>query len=88
MDSQFLIKALLVFSAYALLDVLFAVYTDAVTKYQAHRAAICTAVIYALSAYGVKIYTQDPRFIVPLAAGAWAGTYFTVVFLKGRSGKK
>lgn len=87
MNWGFVAKGLLVFSAYALLDVLYAVYTSAVVKYQAHLAAICTAIIYALSVFGVQLYMQDARFIIPLTLGAWAGTYFTVLFLKARNEK-
>lgn len=80
--------AVFVFLAYVLLDALYAVYTDAVGRHLAGRSAWLAMSIYAISAYGVKTYIGNPWYCVPLALGAWVGTYFTVAFLRYQFIKK
>lgn len=74
-----------VFAAYATLDALYAIYTEALVAHRAHRAAFTAVFIYALSAYGVRSYMSDPIYMLPLVLGAWSGTYITVTILKRRA---
>lgn len=77
-----------VFFAYALLDALYALYTDAVTNLRPARASHTAVGIYALSAYGVKTYIENGWYVIPLLLGGWLGTYFTVVVLKQKKLRK
>ena len=76
-----------VFAAYALLDALYAVYTDSVTNFRPGWASHTAVGIYALSAYGVKTYIENGWYVIPLLLGGWLGTYVTVVMLR-RAKKK
>jgi len=80
--------AISVFFAYVLLDALYAVYTDAIGSHKAGRAAWLAMGIYGISAFGVKTYISNVWYCIPLAAGAWTGTYFTIAFLRYQSLKK
>ncbi len=66
------------FVAYVVIDALYAVYTIATTKMQPVKAATTGAIIHALVAYGVIEYTKDWRYIAPIIAGSWIGTYLAV----------
>jgi hypothetical protein len=79
MSSDFsLVTAALVFSTYVVIDVLYAAYIIAVGGRRAVRAAALSSVIYSLLAFGVVTYAKNPAYVVPLAAGAFVGTYLTV----------
>ena len=47
---------------------------------RAKTAACLTAAIYSLLAYGVVSYSANIWYLVPLASGAFVGTYLTVRF--------
>lgn len=70
--------ALAVFTSAAILDVVWARYTIAVTDRRPLRAANLAVALYAFGAYGILVYTEEPAYIVPMAAGSWAGTYIAV----------
>lgn len=76
--------SLAVFLAYFILDALYAINTEAVSRYQAGRAAWSAALLYGLSAYGIRVYLSNPLYIIPLILGAASGTYATVRWLKSR----
>lgn len=80
--------AVSVFFAYVLLDALYAVYTDAIGRHAAGRAAWLAMCIYGISAYGVKTYITNVWYCIPLGLGAWVGTYFTIAFLRYQAEKK
>ena len=68
----------LVFVAYAVVDALYARYTLSVTAVREWNAATIGAFIHFLLAFGVLQYTENPWYIVPLAAGSWVGTFWAV----------
>jgi hypothetical protein len=72
------VTAVLVFATYVVIDVLYAAYIIAVGGRRAVRAAALSSVIYSLLAFGVVTYSANPAYVVPLAAGAFLGTYLTV----------
>lgn len=72
--------AALVFAAYFVIDVLYAFYIIAVNKKQAGVAACMTSGIYTLAALGVMTYSRNPIYVLPLAVGAFLGTYVVVRF--------
>jgi hypothetical protein len=74
--------ALLVFIAYIIIDVLYALYVVYVGKRQAFAAAVASALLYSLSAYGVVTFSKNILYVIPLATGAFLGTYLTVRFKK------
>jgi hypothetical protein len=76
------LTALILFTTYVVIDMLYAYYVVCVTKKLACRAACCSMVIYSLLAYGVVSYSQNIWYLIPLASGAWLGTFLTVKFVK------
>lgn len=74
--------ALLVFIAYVIIDILYALYVVYVGNRQAFAAALCSALLYSLSAYGIVTFSRNILYIIPLATGAFLGTYITIRFKK------
>jgi hypothetical protein len=72
------LTAALVFATYVAVDVLYAAYILAVGERRPVLAAALSAVIYGLLAYGIVTYSTNILYLVPLAAGAFTGTYVTV----------
>jgi len=75
-----------IFATYVVIDILYATYIIQVEHRRALAAATISAALYSLLAYGVITYSRNPLYLVPLAAGAWLGTYVTVL-LTGRAAK-
>lgn len=67
--------AFVLFVTYTLLDGLYAVYTMAIVRKNKSMAASIAAVMYALIAVGTINYIENYFYIVPMALGAWVGTY-------------
>lgn len=74
------LTAAIIFGTYVVVDILYAAYIICVERRQPLRAAAISAVLYSLLAYGVITYSANPLYLVPLAAGAFVGTYLTVRF--------
>lgn len=72
------VTAAIIFVTYVIVDILYAAYIICVERRQALRAAAISAVLYSLLAYGVITYSKNPLYLVPLAAGAFVGTFLTV----------
>ena len=70
--------ALVVFVAYIIVDALYAYYTIRVTERRAKLAATSSMFIYILGAIGVLNYVENYLYIIPLALGAWLGSYLVV----------
>ena len=70
-----------VFVVYVLFDILYALYVLCVSRQQAVAAAGISAVLYSLGAYGVMTYLHNPLYLVPLALGAFLGTYIAVKYM-------
>jgi len=75
------IKAICIFFTYVVIDMLYAYYIICVEKRKALSAAVTTSFIYSLLAYGVVSYSQNIFYLIPLALGAFFGT-FIMVYLK------
>jgi len=73
-----LATAVLIFVTYVVVDILYAAYIICVEKRRALQAAAISAVLYSLLAFGVITYSQNPLYLIPLATGAFVGTYATV----------
>jgi hypothetical protein len=58
-----------------------------VEERRAVAAAATTSLIYSLLAYGVVSYSQNILYLIPLASGAFFGT-FIMVTLKRRKEMK
>jgi hypothetical protein len=82
MDDFSYVTAATIFVTYVLIDMLYAWYIISVNKKQALTAALLTAVIYSLLAFGVVSYSKNIYYLVPLASGAFTGTYLMVRFKK------
>ena len=70
--------AAVLFATYVVIDVLYALYIVLVERRNAPAAAAVSAVLYALLAFGVVTYSKNPLYLLPIAAGAFVGTYITV----------
>jgi hypothetical protein len=66
------------FAVYLLFDVIYAKYVLALSKLQALRAANFSVIMYILTVYGTIQYVQNPINAIPVALGAWCGTYLTI----------
>ena len=66
------------FATYVVVDVLYALYIVCVERRDALRAAALSAILYSLLAFGVVTYSQNTLYLIPIAAGAFVGTYVTV----------
>lgn len=69
-----------IFVTYVVIDILYAMYVICVSKRQPVNAAIVSAFLYSLGAYGVISYSKNPLYVVPLALGAFLGTYLVVKY--------
>jgi hypothetical protein len=74
------ITAGVIFATYVAVDILYAAYIIAVEKRRPLTAASISSVLYSLLAFGVITYSKNPIYLIPLASGAWLGTYLTVRF--------
>lgn len=72
--------AFLVFIAYVALDILFALYTLAVSELRPIQAANTGALMYFLLGFTVFSYTRNPLYIPSVALGSWIGTYVVVEY--------
>jgi len=74
--------ACVVFFTYIIIDIVYALYVIYVEKRSSFAAGLCSAVIYTLGSYGVITFSKNPWYIIPLATGAFLGTYLTVRWQK------
>jgi len=70
-----------VFVVYILFDILYALYVICVSRQQAFTASAVSSVLYSLGAYGVMNYTHNALYLIPLACGAFIGTYIAVKYM-------
>lgn len=68
------------FWVYVLIDMLYAWYVICVGARKPITAACLTSAIYSLLAFGVVSYSKNIFYLIPLASGAFVGTYLTVRF--------
>jgi uncharacterized membrane protein YfcA len=73
--------AAIVFGVYVVFDVLYAMYVIQVGQKRAVAASLISAVLYSLGAYGVRSYMHNPWYVIPLACGAFIGTYIAVKYM-------
>lgn len=75
---EYCAKAFLVFCVALALDVLWALYIRRTAQGAAGPAATYAVGIFVASAYNTLSYLQSPWLLVPMACGAWVGTYFVI----------
>lgn len=75
------VRAVTVFVVYVLFDILYALYVICVSKQRPLAASGISAVMYSVGAYGVMSYLHNPLYLIPLAAGAFIGTYVAVKYM-------
>jgi uncharacterized BrkB/YihY/UPF0761 family membrane protein len=80
MDDFSYLTAASIFATYVVIDMLYAWYIMSVNKKRALTAAFLTAIIYSLLAFGVVSYSKNIYYLIPLASGAFIGTYLMVKF--------
>jgi asparagine N-glycosylation enzyme membrane subunit Stt3 len=66
------------FFASAVLEAIFGLYTLAVTKHKAIEAATWSLVSYFLLAVGILNFIHNKWYVIPLALGAFCGTFAVV----------
>jgi hypothetical protein len=69
-----------IFATYVAVDILYAAYIICVERRRALASAAISSVLYSLLAFGVITYSKNPLYLIPLAAGAFLGTYVTVLY--------
>jgi len=74
------ITAAVIFVTYVAVDILYALYIICVERRHALRSAAISAVLYSLLAFGVITYSKNPIYLIPLASGAFIGTFLTVSY--------
>lgn len=70
--------ALAVFAAYFVIDVIYVQFVRSVAQGSAWRASACSVGIYLFMAFGVVQYVENRWYLIPLALGAWLGTFMAV----------
>lgn len=75
------LTALTVFVVYIFFDILYALYVICVGRQQAIAASLISSVLYSLGAYGTMNYLHNIWYLVPLASGAFIGTYVAVRYM-------
>lgn len=70
--------AVIIFFTYAIIDILYARYIICVNNKKAIPAAFISSIIYSLLAFGVVSYSKNIYYLIPLASGAFLGTFLTV----------
>ncbi len=75
-----------IFLAYFVLDILSVYYTLFVTRYRPIASANIVVALYLISAFGVINYVNNYLYIIPVALGAWLGTYVSVEWEKRKDG--
>lgn len=80
MDNFSYTTAFMIFSTYVVIDMLYAWYIISVNNRKAFTAAILTSIIYSLLAFGVVSYSKNIFYLIPLASGAFTGTFLMVKF--------
>lgn len=66
------------FVAATVVDAIFALYTVAVMNTQPFRAASLSFLTYMLEAVSVVSFIENKLYLIPLAFGAFAGSYIVV----------
>ena len=77
-----ILTGIVIFFTYLVIDILYASYIIYVGKRQPVMAATISMFIYGLLAYGVISYSSNPYYLIPLAIGAWCGTFLVVKYKK------
>ena len=77
-------RPMLIFLVYVVIDALYAMYIMSVEGRRAFAAALISSILYSLLAYGVVSYSQNILYLLPLASGAFVGTYLTVLWKGSR----
>lgn len=74
--------AIAVFVGYLLFDAAYVSYTGAIVDKRAVKAATVGSAMYLIATYGIINVVDDWRYVFPIVAGSWVGTYVTVKFSK------
>lgn len=74
-----------VFVTYFVIDVIYALYIICVGRRQPVRAALLSSALYSLGACGVVTVLSNLLYVIPLAAGAFLGTW--VIISRDRRGQ-
>jgi hypothetical protein len=69
-----------IFATYVVIDILYALYVICVSKRQPIHSAVVSTCLCSLSAYGVISYSRHPLYVIPLALGAFLGTYLVIKY--------
>jgi len=79
-----LVRALLVFVCAVVLDALWALYIRRSAQGQALQASTYATVLLGLGAFNTLSFLDNRWMLIPAAAGAFLGTYVTVVWERSR----
>lgn len=82
MNNFDILTAIVIFITYIVIDIVYALYVIYVEKRDAFKSGLCSSIIYTLGSYGVITFSKNPWYIIPLATGAFLGTFITVKWQK------
>lgn len=68
------------FIVYFIIDLLYARYVISVSDLNAFGASNISVVMYLLTAFGTIQYVENFINIIPIAIGAWLGTFVTLKY--------
>jgi hypothetical protein len=63
-------------------DALYVLYNHYLVAGHAARAATASVLYHGVTAFSVVAYIYDWRYILPVLAGSWVGTFVTVRYKK------
>jgi hypothetical protein len=87
MENLNLLKALLVFVASGMGDILWTFYILRTSEKRAHPAGLFSALIILTGGLVVITYTGNPWYLIPAALGAYVGTVLAVKYDSYRARK-
>lgn len=81
------LTALIIFVSYTAIDALYAVYTVSIVNKSKLKASNVGAFMYILIGVGTINYVENWLYIIPMAAGGWAGTYLSLTLMERKEKK-
>lgn len=75
------------FFAYILIDALYAIYTFSIAKNKPMAAATAGTIMYGLALFGLSNFAKNHYYLIPILAGSWVGTYYTVILMNRKKRK-
>lgn len=76
-----MIKYIVIFLAVLLADIAWALYIRWTSSGKAIKAALCSVLVYVVSAFTFGEFVKNPEILIPASLGCFVGTYVTIKYL-------